>query len=171
MDYSYIGKVQKAKDYAEQPERVTFHSFEVEFKGNNNTYHVTLGPDGWHCTCPGFQKYAICPHTMALEKVFGPMLKRERLTYATGQNVVSDVEKAGQYAEELDRLAFISFQASFQGEHNTYTINYDKGSWDCDNPYFRTHGVCSHTMAMERMLKGMVKPVSLVSESETETSD
>lgn len=161
MDYSMIGKIQKAKEYAEQPDRVSFQSLAVEFKGSNNTYNITLNAEGWHCTCPGFQKYAICPHIMTLERLFGPMLKRERLPYANGQNVVSDVEKAKQYAEETDRITFLSFDADFRGSHDTYHISYDEGKWDCDNPYFQSRGVCSHTMAMERLLKGMVKPVTL----------
>lgn len=162
MDYSMIGKIQKAKEYAEQPDRVTFNSLHIEFRGNNATYAITLGPEGWHCTCPGFQKYAICPHIMTLERLFAPMLKRERLPYATGQNVVSDVEKAKQYSEEVDRIRFVSFEANFRGGHNEYHIKYDDGKWECDNPYFQSRGVCSNTMAMERLLKGMVKPVMTV---------
>lgn len=165
MDYSIIGKIQKAKEYAEEPDRVTFHSFDVAFKGNNDSYHVTLGPDGWHCTCPGHQQFGICPHIMTLEKLFDPMLKRERLPYASGQNVVSDVEKASQYAEELDRIRFVSFEATFRTDHNEYHVSYNDGKWDSDNPYFRSRGVCSATMAMERLLKGMVQPVSLAHEN------
>lgn len=161
MDYSMIGKIQKAKQYAEEPHRVTFTSFVIAFRGNNDSYTISLSPEGWHCTCPGFQKYAICPHIMTLERLFAPMLKRERVPYATGQNVVSDVEKAKQYAEETDRIRFISFEANFEGGHNIYHISYDNGKWDCDNPYFQTRGVCSNTMAMERILKGMVKPVTM----------
>lgn len=161
MDYSMIGKIQKAKEYAEDPGRVTFISLDLEFRGNNSQYRVTLSPEGWNCTCPGFQKYAICPHIMALERRFGLMLKRDPLPYASGQNVVSDVEKAKHYSEEPDRITLLAFEASFHGEHNDYTISYDNGSWDCDNAYFRSHGICSHTMAMERMLKGMVRPISL----------
>lgn len=171
MDNSMIGKIQKAKQYAEEPERVTFNALEVAFEGSNDSYHITLGPEGWHCTCPGFQKYAICPHIMTLERMFGPMLKRERLPYANGQNVVSDVEKAAHYAKEPDRIRFISFEATFQGGHNEYHISYDDGKWDCDNPYFQSHGVCSNTMAMERLLKGMVKPVRrLVTDQEISES-
>jgi hypothetical protein len=95
---------------------------------------------------------------MAMERMFGPMLKREPLPYASGQNVVSDVEKAKKYASQPQRITFLSFNAGFRGDHNEYTINYDDGQWSCDNPYFVTHGVCSHTMAMERLLKGQVKP-------------
>ena len=161
MDYSMIGKIQKAKEYAEEPERVTFNSFSVEFAGDNNSYTVSLTPEGWNCSCPGYQKYGICPHIMTLERLFAPMIKRTRLQYATGQNVVSDVEKSKRYAEEADgRITFKFFEASFVGGHNTYTITYEDGQWDCDNPYFQSRGVCSNTMAMERLLKGMVKPVT-----------
>jgi hypothetical protein len=162
MDYSMIGKIQKAKEYAEDPSRVTFNSLTVEFSGSNNAYTLTLGPDGWHCTCPGFQSYGICPHIMSLERRFGPMLKRQPLPYAPGQNVVSDVEKAKSYAEDLEnRVRFVAFNAQFRGGHNDYTINYEDGVWHCDNPYFTSHGVCSNTMAMERILKGMVKPLTM----------
>jgi hypothetical protein len=164
MDYSMIGKIQKAKEYAEDPSRVTLHNLSAEFVGSNNTYQINLGPDGWHCSCPGFQKYGICPHVMAIERALGPMLKRQPLPYAPGQNVVSDVEKAKTYAEQLgDRLTLNDFNASFRGGHNDYTISYDHGQWNCDNPYFASHGVCSNTMAMERMLKGMVQPLTMPS--------
>ena len=53
MDYSMIGKIQKAKEYAEEPDRVTFHTLSVEFRGNNDSYVVSLGPDGWHVPGPG----------------------------------------------------------------------------------------------------------------------
>ncbi len=162
MDYSMIGKIQKAKEYAQDPSRVTLNSLEAEFRGSNDTYRLTLSAEGWHCTCPGFQKYAICPHIMTLERLFEPMLKRDRLPYANGQNVVSDVEKSIHYAQETDRITIHSFDAQFRSGHNTHHITYDNGVWNCDNPYFQSRGVCSNTMAMEHLLKGMVKPVSLI---------
>lgn len=161
MDYSLIGKIQKAKQYAEEPERITFISFAVEFRGDNDTYTVTLSPEGWECTSAGFRRHGISPQIMAMERMFAPMLKREPLHYADGQNVVSDVDKASRYAKEPARVRFLAFEAQFEGDHNTYHISYDNGKWECDNPYFQTHRICSHTMAMERLLNGMVKPVSL----------
>ena len=76
MDYGMIGKIEKAKRYAEQPERITFRSLSIDFKGDNSSYHVTLGNDGWDCTCAGFRAHAICPHVMGIERLFKPMLKR-----------------------------------------------------------------------------------------------
>ena len=84
MDASMINKIQKASEYASQPERATFNSLRVEFDGANSHYTVQLGADGWSCTCAGFHKYAICPHVMALESLFKPMLKRRPVPYSPG---------------------------------------------------------------------------------------
>lgn len=164
MDYGMIGKIEKAKQYAQERKRVTFHSFMVDFKGNNATYELSLGPDGWECTCPGFGKYGICPHLMAMERLFAPMLKREPLPYATGQNVVSDVEKSKQYAEETDRIHFRSFDASFAGNNSEHHTSYQDEHLTCSCSFFKSRDTCSHTMAMERILQKML-PVKVVEQT------
>ena len=40
---------------------------------------------------------------------------------------------------------------------NQHTVEYHGGSWGCDCSYFRSHGTCSHTMAMDRVL-GVMAP-------------
>ena len=156
MDYGMIGKIEKAKRYAEERHRITFNSLLVQFKGDHANYELSLGPDGWQCTCSGFQKYGICPHIMSLERLFSPMLKRDPLPYATGQNIVSDVEKAKRYADEKDRLVFITFDVIFNGSNSSHYTSFNQGKWDCDCDFFKSRGACSHTMAMERILKGML---------------
>jgi hypothetical protein len=156
MDAGHITQIQKAREYAEQPELITFNSLQVEFRGDNSAYLITLGPDGWNCTCPGFANYAICPHIMAMEKLFKPMLKREPLPYALGQNIVSDVKKATRYAEETDRLRILAFDVTFKGRNNDHHVTFDRGKWTSTASHFQTAGYCSHTMAMERILKGML---------------
>lgn len=156
MDYGMIGKIEKAKRYAAQPERVTFRSFSIDFKGDNNSYTVTLGPDGWDCTCPGFRAHAICPHVMSLEKLFKPMLKRNPLPYAPGQNVVSDVDKAHRYAEETDRLHFTAFDVVFAGDNDEHHTSYTDHAMHCNCSFFASRGVCCHSMALEKLLKGMI---------------
>ncbi len=160
MDSSFVNKIQKSKEYTQEPERVTFHTLQIEFKGENNTYQVVLGPDGWSCTCPGYQTYHICPHVMTIEKVFKPMLKRDPQPYAEGQNIVSDVKKSKRYSEEQDRLKILAFTAGFRGDNKEHLITYDNGTWTNNtSSYFATHGVSTHIMAMERMLAGMVIPL------------
>ncbi|MDE2775757.1 MAG: SWIM zinc finger domain-containing protein [Chloroflexota bacterium] len=154
-----INKIQKAGEYASQPERATFNRLRLQFNGANSSYLVSLSDDGWSCTCAGFQKYAICPHIMALESLFKPMLKRRPLPYAPGQNIVSDVTKAKRYSQEIDRIHLISFECSFEGYNKTHTITYDQGHWTSTASFFAQRGVCSHTMALEKILKGFVEPV------------
>jgi hypothetical protein len=156
MDYGMIGKIEKAKLYAAEPQRVTLNSLVVEFRGSNNSYRVTLSPDGWDCTCPGFRSHGICPHIMALEKLFRPMLKRAPLPYAPGQNVVSDIEKAKRYSEEPDRIRIVSFDATFEGDNGTHHVSFGPEGWYSDTSFFKSRGVDAHTMALERIFKGML---------------
>ncbi len=158
MDASMINKIQKAGEYASQPERATFTRLTVEFHGANSNHIVSLDGDGWSCTCAGFQKYAICPHIMALENLLKPMLKRRPLPYAPGQNIVSDVEKAKRYSQEIDRIRIISFECSFEGYNKTHLVTYNEGAWTSTASFFAQRGVCSHTMALEKLLKGFVEP-------------
>lgn len=156
MDYGMIGKIEKAKRYAQEPQRVTLKSLQVEFKGDNNNYQISLGGSGWHCTCPGFGQHKICPHIMSLERLLRPMLKREPLPYAPGQNVVSDVEKAKRYSEEKDRIRFSALEAAFEGSNSAHEFGFEHGTWTCNCDFFRSRHVCCHTMAMERILNGML---------------
>lgn len=165
MDYGMIGKIEKARRYAQEPERVTLSALDAQFRGDNSTYHITLKEGSWNCTCPGFQTHHICPHIMTLEKVLRPMLKMQPLPYASGQNMVSDVEKAKRYAEERDRIQFQSLSASFQGTNDSHHVSLNEAAWDCDCDFFKSRSVCCHTMAVERILTGMIAAPAAVGQS------
>ncbi len=155
-----INKIQKSKEYASQPERVTFQTISLDFRGDNNTYDVALAPDGWSCSCSGYSKYGICPHIMTLEKIYQPMLKVSPLPYAQGQNIVSDVKKAKRYSDERERITIKYFEATIKGDNRDHTVTYDKGVWDSTSSFFKAHGVGAFTMTMERLLAGSVTPIS-----------
>ena len=72
--------------------------------------------------------------------------------------MISKIQKAKRYAQEPDRVVFKSFHAVFDGEHGTYQVTYDKGTWSCQCEFFSHRGICSHTMAMERILGPMLEP-------------
>ncbi len=74
MDYGMIGKIEKAKRYAEERDRITFNSLNVSFQGANNVHTITLQDGKWHCTCDFFQTRGRCSHTMALEIILEDML-------------------------------------------------------------------------------------------------
>ena len=67
-------------------------------------------------------------------------------------SIVSKIDKSRTYAEEKERVSVTNFNASFHGNHNTYEVTYDSGNWHCQCLFFTTRGVCSHTMALQRML-------------------
>ncbi|MBA7484871.1 hypothetical protein ES705_27953 [subsurface metagenome] len=80
MQSSLIGKIEKAKRYAQEPERVTFSELSVKFRGENNDYITEYKEGKWHCSCPFFSSWGVCSHTMALERMLSNMLPKEALT-------------------------------------------------------------------------------------------
>ena len=69
---------------------------------------------------------------------------------------ISKIEKARQYAEEKDRVNITSFAATFKGNHDQYDVRFEAGAWRCDCHFFATREVCSHTMALQRILDEML---------------
>jgi hypothetical protein len=70
--------------------------------------------------------------------------------------MIGKIEKAKRYAEERERFQFENFQATIAGTNNSHRIAFNKGEWNCDCDFFTSRGVCSHTMAMERILMNML---------------
>ena len=71
--------------------------------------------------------------------------------------MIGKIQKARWYAEEPERMQFETFRVCFRGEHGDHTVAYDRGTWQCTCRFFQSHGVCSHTMALERVLGAMLK--------------
>ena len=80
MQSSLIGKIEKAKRYAQETDRITFSDFSVNFRGEHNSYITGLKDGKWHCTCSFFGAWKVCSHTMAMERVLGNMLPKEVLS-------------------------------------------------------------------------------------------
>ena len=51
MQSSLIGKIEKAKRYAQETDRVTFSEFSVKFRGENSNYDTSYKDSKWHCSC------------------------------------------------------------------------------------------------------------------------
>jgi hypothetical protein len=80
MQSSLIGKIEKAKRYAQETDRITFSEFSVKFRGEHDTYTTSFKEGKWQCTCTFFSNWKICSHTMAMEKILGTMLPKEALS-------------------------------------------------------------------------------------------
>ena len=74
MQSSLIGKIEKAKLYAQEKERITFSEFSVTFRGENDNYDTGYQDGRWHCSCNFFANWGLCSHSMALQKILDTML-------------------------------------------------------------------------------------------------
>jgi hypothetical protein len=75
MDNGMMRKYEKAKMYAEQPERMSVESLVVQFDGRNNPHTVNLADGVWQCDCDFFVGRERCAHTMALELVMSDLIE------------------------------------------------------------------------------------------------
>ena len=87
MNSSLIGKIEKAKRYAEEPHRITFTDFTAEFHGDNNDYSVSYKSGEWHCTCHFFSVNGTCSHTMALQRMLASMMPEDALSVVSGNSI------------------------------------------------------------------------------------
>lgn len=83
MHSSLIGKIEKAKRYAEEPERARFSQFELVFQGEHDDYTVSYGDGKWNCSCAFFAGWGVCSHTMAMHRLLAPMLPKEATPQGT----------------------------------------------------------------------------------------
>jgi hypothetical protein len=70
--------------------------------------------------------------------------------------MIGKIEKAKRYAQERDRVHFSAFTVTMSGENNPHTVKFSSGEWQCDCEFFHSRGRCSHTMALELILEGMI---------------
>ncbi|GBD24421.1 hypothetical protein HRbin29_02099 [bacterium HR29] len=76
-------------------------------------------------------------------------------------SLIGKIEKARLYAQERDRVRFERLAVTFRGENDVHRVELADGAWRCSCDFFSGWGVCSHTMALEKILQGMVPPVQI----------
>lgn len=84
MNSSMIGKIEKARRYAEEPERARIQHLEVKFQGEHDLYHVGYHEGTWTCDCHSFSALhaGTCSHIMAMERLLGQMIPGELMAEA-----------------------------------------------------------------------------------------
>ncbi len=75
--------------------------------------------------------------------------------------MIGKIQKAKRYAEERERIRLTELAVTFDGTNNPHTVKYEEGNWSCDCDFFQTRGRCSHTMALEMILEGMIDPAKV----------
>jgi len=71
-------------------------------------------------------------------------------------SVIGKIEKARVYAGERHRIHFDNLRVTFHGDNDDHTVTLQDEQWSCSCDFFGTHGTCAHSMAMERVLEGMI---------------
>ncbi|MFN0095265.1 MAG: hypothetical protein ACKVVT_10905 [Dehalococcoidia bacterium] len=71
-------------------------------------------------------------------------------------SLIGKVEKAKVYARERHRMQVDDIHVNFHGENSDHQVSFKAGVWSCNCDFFGDWTVCSHTMALERVLEGMV---------------
>ena len=82
-------------------------------------------------------------------------------------SLIGKIEKANRYAQETDRVTFSELSVKFRGENSNYDTSYTDGKWHCSCLFFSSWGLCSHTMAMEKILANMLPQEALTTQSAT----
>lgn len=74
-------------------------------------------------------------------------------------SVIGKIEKARLYARERTRMKVSELKVAFHGENGDHEVTLVDNQWHCTCDFFATgHGACAHTMALERVLEGMLAP-------------
>ncbi len=77
LETGMASKIYKARQYAEQPDRIHFESLRARIDGNNNPHDVEFRDGEWACDCDYFRNHSTCSHVMALDRVLGVMAPGE----------------------------------------------------------------------------------------------
>lgn len=70
--------------------------------------------------------------------------------------MIGKIEKAHRYAEERDRFRISGLAVSVNGDNGDHEVRLEDGSLTCGCDFYRHESVCAHTMAVERLLRGLL---------------
>ena len=162
MNSDMISKIDKAKRYAQEPERISLGALAATFRGSNGDHQLALRDGAWQCDCHFYETHGSCAHVMAAQRVLAPMLpegaryEHSHALAAAESSLISKIDKARRYAQEPERLTLTTLDATFRGSNDDHAITLRDGAWHCACHFSETHQSCAHTMAMQRVLTPML---------------
>jgi hypothetical protein len=71
-------------------------------------------------------------------------------------SLIGKIQKANLYAKEPDRVRIQEFVTQFQGDNDSHTVSYRDGRWHCSCNFFESWAICSHAMALEKLMGQML---------------
>lgn len=162
MNSSIIGKIEKARRYAFEPERFQLNTLVASFRGGHDRYELALADGTWRCSCHFFEAHATCAHIMATQRLLATMLpttaRYEHTARSTGlgSGLIGKIDKVRRYVEEPDRLTIQGLQATFRGSNGDHLLTIADGGWRCACDFSNAHDTCAHVMAAQRLLAPML---------------
>jgi hypothetical protein len=166
MHSDLIGKIEKARHYAQEPERFLINALTAGFEGENHGHSIALSEETWTCDCGAFQRHQTCAHVVALQKLLAPMLSeqaRADVPLSMHSEMVSMIEKSRHYVHEPERVKITGVNGQFHGSNNTHVLAYTGSTLSCDCTTFRLYQTCAHVMALQKILTAMLPPEALQS--------
>lgn len=166
MHSDLIGKIEKARYYAQEPERIALDALQARFRGGNNDHAITLSNGEWNCDCVAFKRYSTCAHVLTVQKLLAPMLPenaRQDVPLALHSDLISMIEKSRHYTHEPERIAITEIRGRFHGSNNDHMLEHTDCTWRCDCTTFRLYQTCAHVMALQKILAVMLPESALQS--------
>jgi len=71
-------------------------------------------------------------------------------------SLIGKIQKSNLYAREPDRVTFMDFATTFRGENDTHRVAFSSNAWSCDCHFFESNSICSHVMAIQKLLGSML---------------
>lgn len=94
MHSDLIGKIEKARRYAEDPGRISLGEIKASFRGGSGDHEIVLKDGTWTCNCSFFHNWGTCAHVLAMQKVLNPMLNEKA-------QQIGNVENAATLADAM----------------------------------------------------------------------
>ncbi|MBL6961902.1 MAG: hypothetical protein HQ525_08525 [Anaerolineae bacterium] len=69
--------------------------------------------------------------------------------------MIGKIQKAKRYAHERERFKIETLAVSVDGTNNTHQVKFEDNKLVCTCNFYSTREFCSHTMAIEEIMKGM----------------
>jgi hypothetical protein len=69
MQSTIVTKAEKARRYAQEPDRLRINAIEATFEAGGGRHVLKLGDGGWTCDCEFGQANGVCPHAEAASRM------------------------------------------------------------------------------------------------------
>ena len=174
MHSDLIGKIEKARYYAQEPERFAINGLKAPFRGGNNDHIFKLANEHWKCDCSAFHLHHICAHVMGMQRLMTVMLSEEARNGETTlmhSDLIGMVEKSRHYAHEPERVSINELEGQFHGSNNDHKLHCKDSTWHCDCTSFRLYNTCAHVMALQKILASMLPEETLSALGPFDTHD